>query len=132
MKPLVYVAGPYSKPDPVLNAHTAIKAAEEIELYGYDVFIPHLSLLWHLVSPAPYERWCERDNAVLRRCDAVVRLSGHSPGADAECELARSLGIVVVPFSGPGMEALIEHLIAKLEADCAAVPVSGLAEAERL
>jgi len=94
-KPLIYIAGPYTKPDPVLNTRHAVVAAERIEALGTDVFIPHLSLLWHLVSPAPYERWCERDNAVLDRCDALFRIPGESVGADAEEERARRLGMPV-------------------------------------
>lgn len=91
MKPLVYVAGPYTHPDPVLNTHTAVRAAEEIEMLGCYVVIPHLSLLWHAISPAPVERWYERDLAVMHRCDALVRLPGESAGADAE----------VAAFKGP-------------------------------
>lgn len=91
MTPLVYVAGPYTRPDPVENTHNAVRAAEEIEALGCDVVIPHLSLLWHAISPAPLERWYERDLAVMRRCDALVRLPGVSTGADAE----------VAEFRGP-------------------------------
>lgn len=92
MKPLVYLAGPYSLPDPVENTHRAIKCAEGLEYnYDVDVFVPHLSLLWHVVSPAPYEKWCERDNAILARCDALVRRPGASSGADAEVKYAHEV-----------------------------------------
>lgn len=91
MKPLVYIAGPYTHPDPVENTHKAVRAAEQIEALGCDVVIPHLSLLWHAISPAPIERWYERDLAVMHRCDALVRLPGKSTGADAE----------VAAFRGP-------------------------------
>lgn len=84
MKPLVYVAGPYTNPDPVWNTHTTVIEAEKIEALGCDIVIPHLSLLWHAISPAPLERWYQRDLAVMHRCDAVVRLRGASTGADAE------------------------------------------------
>lgn len=94
--PLVYVAGPYTHPDPVINTHDAIKVGEEIESnLGFNVFIPHLSLLWCIVSPAPLHRWYERDNAVLLRCDAVFRMAGESPGADAEVALAEQHDIPV-------------------------------------
>lgn len=95
MKPLVYIAGPYTRPDPVVNTRLAITAAERVEALGADVFIPHLSLLWHLVSPAPVERWYERDNAVLDRCDALFRIPGDSTGADAEVERATELGLSI-------------------------------------
>lgn len=86
MKPLIYIAGPYTHPDPVENTHKTIHAAEEVESLGAAIVIPHLSLLWHIVSPAPIERWYERDLAIMHRCDALVRLPGNSSGADAEVE----------------------------------------------
>lgn len=96
LRPLIYVAGPYTAPDPVANTRRAIEVGERIERIGADVFIPHLSLLWALVSPAPYERWCERDNAVLDRCDALFRMRGESPGADAETLRASERRIPVI------------------------------------
>lgn len=95
MKPLVYIAGPYTRDDPVLNTRDAVQWAEGVEAEGCDVVIPHLSLLWHAISPAPIERWYERDLAVLARCDALVRFPGPSTGADAEVEFARDRGIRV-------------------------------------
>lgn len=92
---LIYVAGPYTHPDPVKNTHNAIRVGEKVERLGAAVFIPHLSLVWHLVSPAPIERWYERDLAVLERCDALVRIPGPSTGADAEVARAEELGLPV-------------------------------------
>lgn len=95
-RPLVYIAGPYTKPDPVENTRRAIEVGEAIEHnLVTNVFIPHLSLLWHIVSPAPIERWYERDHAVLARCDALYRMEGESLGADMEVEFARERGIWV-------------------------------------
>lgn len=94
MNPLIYVAGPYTS-DPVPCTQAAVKAGEEIERLGCDVVIPHLSMLWDLISPAPATRWYERDNAVLVRCDAVFRMPGLSSGADAEVALALDHGIPV-------------------------------------
>lgn len=95
MTPLIYVAGPYTTGDPILNTRAAIEAGDDVEALGANVVIPHLSLLWHLVSPAPVQRWYDRDNAMLLRCDAVVRLDGPSAGADNEVELAEERGIPV-------------------------------------
>lgn len=94
-RPLVYIAGPYTRGDPVLNTREAVKWGERVEARGCDVFIPHLSLLWHAISPAPLERWYERDLAVLARCDAVVRFPGESTGADKETAFAEERGIRV-------------------------------------
>jgi hypothetical protein len=92
---LVYIAGPYTRPDRVANTRTAIDVAEQVEALGCDVFIPHLSLLWHLVAPAPTERWYERDYAILDRCDGLVRFKGASAGADAE--LRRAIDVLDIP-----------------------------------
>lgn len=100
MKPLVYIAGPYTNPDPVANTHEAIKWGETIERFGCDVVIPHLSLLWHIVVPAPLEKWYARDLAVLARCDALFRFPGASSGADKEVTFAEERGIPVFAEHG--------------------------------
>lgn len=93
--PLVYIAGPYSGEN-VANVQRAIAFAETVEReFNVDVFVPHLTMLWDLVSPAPYHRWLERDLVFLRRCDAVLRMEGSSTGADGEVTLARQLEIPV-------------------------------------
>lgn len=52
----VYVAGPYTKPDPRINTHNAIKAAAELMDAGYAPYVPHLNHLWHTVAPRPPSR----------------------------------------------------------------------------
>lgn len=95
-RPLVYVAGPYSRPDPVENTHQAIKKAAALEATErVTCFVPHLSLLDHLVLPRPLEHWYEHDLATLIRCDAVFRLPGDSSGADDEVAFALERGIPV-------------------------------------
>ncbi|MHA2094580.1 MAG: DUF7768 domain-containing protein [Candidatus Hodarchaeales archaeon] len=91
----VYVAGPYGKGDPVVNTRNAILVADKLSELGFVPFIPHLSLLWHMVSPHEVDFWYSYDNEWLKKCDALLRLPGESPGADAEVELAKSLGIPV-------------------------------------
>lgn len=94
-KPLVYVAGPYTHPDPVHNTNRAINFAEWLEdNFDVGVVIPHLSLAWHLVRPAPVDVWYARDLHLLERCDAVFRFAGESTGADREVHHARALDIV--------------------------------------
>ncbi len=97
-KPVVYIAGPYSDPDPVANTHEAIKIANSIE----DVctpFIPHLTLLWHLITPKPYPKWLALDMAYLARFDALYRFGGASGGADKEVDFAREHGIRVFLYN---------------------------------
>lgn len=94
-KQYIYVAGPYSQGDPVINVQNAVYAANRLLFSGYVPFVPHLSHLWHLISPKPYAEWLAYDNEWLRKCDAVLRISGPSHGADAEMALAKELGIPV-------------------------------------
>ena len=91
----VYVAGPYTKGDVVGNVRTAVLAGSAIAAAGHHPFIPHLSHLWHTIDPHPYEFWIAQDNAWIVVCDVLVRLPGESPGADAEVELARLVGLPV-------------------------------------
>jgi hypothetical protein len=58
--------------------------------------VPHLTHLWHLVEPQPYAHWLALGRELLRRCDAVFRLPGTSPGADEEVALAEATGIPVL------------------------------------
>lgn len=91
MSALVYVAGPYTAPDPCINTHTAIEVGTHIYTTTggrWVPFIPHLSHFWHTVTPMPYKNWLHIDNVTLVRCDAVIRLPGASSGADAEVNLA--------------------------------------------
>jgi nucleoside 2-deoxyribosyltransferase len=91
----VYVAGPYSKSDQVANVRAAIEAADRLADAGHSPYVPHLTMLWHLVSPKPYDAWIAHDLEWLATCDAVVRIPGDSPGADGEVAEAGRLGIPV-------------------------------------
>ena len=86
---LVYVAGPYTRPDPIENTHETILLAERLmRQETITAFVPHLTLLWHIVVPHDAEHWYAFDMAVLNRCDAVYRREGASTGADREVAFA--------------------------------------------
>ena len=108
----VYVAGPYTKPDPCVNTHEAVKTATVLLKLGYAPFVPHLSHFWHTMTPMPYEAWLDYDNQFLPCCDCVLRLPGESSGADKEVELAKSLGIRVLY----GTSDLLTHIAPVIEA----------------
>lgn len=95
--PLVYVAGPYTRPDPVRMTHDAVQYAEAILATGLaSVVVPHVTLIWHLISPHDdVEFWYDLDLSHLARCDALYRFPGFSTGADAECQFAALRGIPV-------------------------------------
>lgn len=92
---MVYVAGPYTKPDPCVNTRAAILVGEELWKAGFIPFVPHLTHLWHTVSPRPYQDWLDYDMHWLRVCHALLRFPGESSGADKEVAEAHRLGIPV-------------------------------------
>lgn len=95
MRPRIYIAGPYTKPDPCINTHKAIVVANFLWSCGYAPFIPHLCHLWHTMTPKPYEEWTEYDFQFLDCCAAVFRMDGESEGADREVKFAQERGIPV-------------------------------------
>lgn len=96
MKPLVYLAGPISKPCPLENANKAFKLATALVDEGVVIpFVPHCSVAWQMVTPQAWEWWLQYDLQVIERCDALLRLHGESRGADWEVDHATKLGIPV-------------------------------------
>ena len=87
--PLLYLAGPYTKPDPVINVRRTLRVANAlIEHTTWLPFVPHLTMLWHLAYPQPIEWWYKLDLRYLDHCEALLRLPGESTGADAEVQYA--------------------------------------------
>lgn len=84
----VYISGPYSTGDVVLNVRKAIEVGDKVAKLDFAVFIPHLSMLWHTVVPHDYEFWMSQDLLWVRHCKALIRLPGKSPGGDREVEEA--------------------------------------------
>lgn len=96
MKPLVYVAGPVTVPEPMENVHNAVKVASRLRDSGLVVpFVPHTTCIWHMIEPADYETWLSYDFDVIRHCDALLRMDGISQGADREVAFAEDLGLSV-------------------------------------
>jgi hypothetical protein len=95
MNRVIYVAGPYTKPDPVANTHAAMKVWDRLFDAGLTPIVPHWSLFQHFLNPRPYEDWMEYDFAIIERCDALLRLPGVSEGADREVEFAEDRHIPV-------------------------------------
>jgi hypothetical protein len=106
-KPLVYVAGPYTNPDPVENTRIAVLAGMEIADSGLAaVEIPHLTLFAHFLAPRGIDYWYQFDLDKLAHCDYLLRLPGASSGADKEVDFAIELKINIYN----SMEALFERL----------------------
>jgi hypothetical protein len=93
---IVYIAGPmYTSGDMGENIRAALKAATELRKNGCLVFIPHLCFFWDFVMPQSRQFWIDYDLDWLSCCNAVLRLSGKSEGADLEVKRAKELGIPV-------------------------------------
>lgn len=95
MRARVYVAGPISQGDFMLNIRRGIDAANDLRKLGFVPFCPFLDAFWQLVHHMDYEEMLAQDFAWIEVCDALYRMPGESPGADREVEYARSLGIPV-------------------------------------
>jgi len=94
----VYIAGPYTKGDVVLNVRKAVETGQKVLEKGHWPYIPHLTHFWHMLYPGEYQQWLDLDMEYLRVCHALVRIPGDSSGADLEVAEANRLGI---PVYGP-------------------------------
>lgn len=96
MKPLIYIAGPYTNPDPVENTRSAVEFGMGLyEATDAPVIVPHLSLLSHAMFPRGIDYWYAFDLALVLHCDAVFRLAGASSGADKEEAFAEEHNIPI-------------------------------------
>lgn len=91
----VYIAGPYTRGDVIVNVRAAIEAADEVARAGFIPYLPHTTALWHLVCPHDVDFWYAYDLEWLQKCDALLRLPGDSTGADNEVAFAQEHEIPV-------------------------------------
>ena len=91
----VYIAGPYTTGDVVINVRNAIAAGQRVVDAGHTPFVPHLYHFWHHQIPGDYGQWMRLDLEWLESCDALLRLPGESSGADREVAHAVGRGIRV-------------------------------------
>ncbi len=91
----IYIAGPISKGDYMLNIRRAVEVAHVLREAGFLPYVPHLAAMWHILFPREYEDWMEQDFAWIESCGSLFRVSGESSGADREVEHAQKLGMPV-------------------------------------
>jgi hypothetical protein len=95
----VYVAGPISRfpagGSQFDNVREGVLVGERLRAAGLAPLVPHLSALWQMLAPVPYEGWMSLDFAWIERCDALLRMPGDSPGADREVAHAEDIGVPV-------------------------------------
>lgn len=94
-RPLVYIAGPYTQGDPIVNTRRGMEAFEALRRLGAVPFCPHHSAFQQLVHPLTWNEWLEYDYQIVSRCDLIFRLHGPSTGADMEVNWAGQIGIPV-------------------------------------
>ena len=78
---------------------------------GFTPLVPHLTMLWDMVSPKPYEEWLDYDRELLARCDALLRVPGYSVGATRETRFAESLRIPVIRPSSASPEDCLRAVL---------------------
>jgi len=107
---VIYLASPYSHPDPAVREQrfdTACAAAALLLRDGYLVFSPiaHSHPLTRFGLPLDWEFWERFDRQHLERCSEliVLMLPGwtSSRGVLAEIAIARELGLPVRYLEGP-------------------------------
>lgn len=101
-KPFVYIASPYTKGDPCINARFQCEVFDR--LLGEGLVLPYAPLISHFqhtMFPRPYTDWVQYDLAIIPRFDACLRLDARGPngyhesrssGADGEVKLFTELG----------------------------------------
>jgi hypothetical protein len=94
-KPTVYIASPYSKGDPAINAHFQCRIFDQLLTDGKVLPVaPLWSHFQHVLFPRPYQDWIDYDQSMLKLYDCCLRLAAtilelgyvkfESTGADAE------------------------------------------------
>lgn len=91
----IYVAGPMTKGDYLINVRAAIDASHALRGLGFYPYMPQMTTLWHLVAPREYEDWMIQDFEWLEACHGMLRLPGESKGADREAAHAVVHGIPI-------------------------------------
>ena len=122
--PLVYIAGPITG-DPFGCVRQAASHFDELRAARVAPFMPQLSVLHEMIAPQPYETWLAYDFDVIRNCAALVRLPGHSPGADREVDFANGWGIPVFHFDDVMSRDAFHRWAAEQVAVNAPCPVCG-------
>lgn len=94
-KPVVFIASPYTRGDPVINTHFQCEVFDRLLT---DQLVLPVAPLWthfqHLLFPRPYDDWIKYDQEMLYLYDCCLRLNSEckrtgykesqSTGADAE------------------------------------------------
>ena len=92
---LIYIASPYTISNQENNVLRQLQVAELLSEHGFYVHCPLLNHHWNKVYPHAENYWLTLDLAILKGCDALLRLPGESKGADIEVMYAIGINIPV-------------------------------------
>ena len=95
---MIYIASPYTGTDLEQSVRAQIDVLHEIMDAGHFAYAPLLLHYAEQVRVRPYEDWLDHCLSMVPRCDALLRLSGASYGAEREGLLAVSRGIPVITY----------------------------------
>ncbi len=83
----IYIAGPlYGSGHQDDNVRAVLEVAGIVQDKGHIPFVPHLYYFWNLLYRRPRQMWLDLDKEWLRKCDAMLRIEGESPGSTLEEE----------------------------------------------
>jgi len=91
----VYIASAYTIGDTAINVKVQMDMAENLMNFGFAPFVPLYSHFQHMMHPRPQEEWLNFDLEWVKTCDCLLRLPGHSIGADIEVEHAKKHNIQI-------------------------------------
>jgi hypothetical protein len=92
-RPLVYIDSPVT--DPVASTHSATVMAEALVQQGFTPLVPGMTILLQFIAPHDQEFWDDYRGALMRRCDAVLRLPHPGRKSNAVADRASQAGIPV-------------------------------------
>lgn len=103
MKPFIYIASPYTKGDPCINARFQCETFDRLLGDGLVTpYAPLISHFQHTMFPRPYQDWIQYDLDIIPHFAACLRLAAkyeplgysedRSTGADGEIALFTKLG----------------------------------------
>lgn len=83
MRPIVYIASPYSKGDAAINTRFQCEIFDRLMNDG-KVWpaVPLWSHFQHILFPRKYQDWIDYDLAMIERYDACLRLNAKYPPLD--------------------------------------------------
>lgn len=111
---VVYISGPITVGDQHFNCLQFVLADWQLREHGFAVINPGLSMFllrFPYFSGMSHDAWLLGDLPLVEVCDAVLRLPGHSDGADTETAHADLFRIPVFR----SVQQLVDHFVVKEE-----------------